>query len=154
MTSQPVGGDPTDRWEMAKVELSLCEHEPVCLGDDWETAQFFPDLQLNYAEDLLWNGDAGGLIGCHADSSTEAVTKRDLRERVAQLATSLRRLGVRSGDRVAEKIELVLRSASFLNPEEQCLPIFTTFMEAAVKRAERHSSRAQCPYRTSPPQPI
>src|SRR5262249_27974765 len=41
------------------------DREPVCVGDDCESAVFFPSLRLNYAENLLRH-DRGALIGCHA----------------------------------------------------------------------------------------
>ena len=44
-------------WSGAIVEG---EPEPVCVGDVVETARFFPDLRLNYAENLLRTDVAGG----------------------------------------------------------------------------------------------
>ena len=79
----------------------ICEgsREPVCTSDDCETARFFPELRLNYAENLLH--DAGSLIGCHADGSHEVVAPDALRRKVSQLARFLQRLGVQPGDIVA-----------------------------------------------------
>ncbi|WP_165838722.1 acetoacetate--CoA ligase [Roseicella frigidaeris] len=76
----------------------------VCVGDAAETAVFFPDLRLNYAECLL-QGPAGApvLTACHGIglAATERLTRGELRSRVARLAAALRRLGVAPGDRVA-----------------------------------------------------
>lgn len=79
--------------------------DPVCLGDSSESASFFPNLRLNYAEVLL--ADRGGaddrpaLSACHVDRRTERLSRGELRERALSLARSLWRLGVRPGDRVA-----------------------------------------------------
>ena len=79
--------------------------EPVCVGDDCEHATFFPRVELNYADNLLSlrvaGADAPALCECRADGSRVRITRGELRERVARLASALERLGVRSGDRVA-----------------------------------------------------
>jgi acetoacetyl-CoA synthetase len=76
--------------------------DPVCVGDACETARFFPDLRLNYAECLLaGHPDQRVLTACHADGSHDRFTRGALRVKVARLATSLQRLGVRRGDHVA-----------------------------------------------------
>jgi acetoacetyl-CoA synthetase len=75
---------------------------PVCVGDACETARFFPDLRLNYAECLLAGSpDQPVLTACHAGGSRDRFTRGALRIAVARLATSLQRLGVRPGDHVA-----------------------------------------------------
>ncbi|MBR1250247.1 acetoacetate--CoA ligase [Bradyrhizobium sp. AUGA SZCCT0169] len=76
--------------------------EPVCVGDACETARFFPDLRLNYAECLLAGSpDQTVLTACHAGGSRDRFTRGALRIAVARLATSLQRLGVRPGLHVA-----------------------------------------------------
>lgn len=76
--------------------------EPVCVGDACETARFFPDLRLNYAECLLAGSpDQPVLTACHGGGSGERFTRGALRAAVAGLASSLQRLGVRRGDHVA-----------------------------------------------------
>ena len=81
----------------------VCEGQPdpVCLGDSCETASFFPNLHLNYAEVLLTgDDDRPALTACHGDGRTEHLTRGELRESVLRLAACLRRLGVHQGDRV------------------------------------------------------
>ena len=73
---------------------------PVCDRDDCETAIFFPDLKLNYAENLLRGGAGQALVGCHADGSRDVVLRHELRDKVIRFAIFLRGLGVESGDRV------------------------------------------------------
>jgi acetoacetyl-CoA synthetase len=76
--------------------------EPVCVGDVCETARFFPDIRLNYAECLLAGSpDQPVLTACHAGGSRDRFTRGALRVAVARLARSLQRLGVRRGDHVA-----------------------------------------------------
>jgi acetoacetyl-CoA synthetase len=78
------------------------EIEPVCVGDECETARFFPGLRLNYADNLLnlsiANADAPALTACHADGRHVHLTRGELRERVARLAQALTELGVGEGD--------------------------------------------------------
>jgi len=75
--------------------------DPVCVGDACETARFFPELRLNYAECLLAGSpDQRVLTACHAGGSRDRFTRGALRVAVARLATSLQRLGVRRGDHV------------------------------------------------------
>jgi acetoacetyl-CoA synthetase len=46
--------------------------DPVCVGDACETARFFPDLRLNYAECLLAGSpDQLVLTACHAGGSRD-----------------------------------------------------------------------------------
>jgi len=74
--------------------------EPVCVGDDVETARFFPDLSLNYAENLLAGDDGrAAVIGCY-DGGTTSLSRTELRLRVRQAAAGLADLGVESGDHV------------------------------------------------------
>lgn len=82
------------------------EPEPVCSADRPEFASFFPNLRLNYAENLLAprspEEDARvALVGRHGDGSREEITRRELRQRVRTVAAHLRALGVEPGDRVA-----------------------------------------------------
>ncbi|MCX4144238.1 acetoacetate--CoA ligase [Paraburkholderia madseniana] len=78
--------------------------EPVCIGDDCEHANFFPQMQLNYADNLLGlsvaSPDAPALTACHADGRRVRLTRAELRERVARLAHALSELGLGEGDRV------------------------------------------------------
>src|SRR3954453_6967589 len=79
--------------------------EPVCDGDDLETATFFPSLDLSYAENLLEPrapGEDEGvpLVPRHGDGGREQLTRRELRERVRRLAAHLHQLGIGRGGRV------------------------------------------------------
>ncbi|MGY1841131.1 MULTISPECIES: acetoacetate--CoA ligase [unclassified Modestobacter] len=78
----------------------------VRTGDDVETARFFPDVSLNYAEALLAplpevDDDAPALTSLHADAPAQRWSRRQLREAVAGTADALAALGIGPGDRVA-----------------------------------------------------
>jgi acetoacetyl-CoA synthetase len=78
--------------------------EPVCDGDDCEHSSFFPQMLLNYADNLLRlsaaKGDAPAVTACHADGRRIHLTRAQLRERVARVAQALSALGLGEGDRV------------------------------------------------------
>ena len=75
--------------------------DPVCLGDVCEGARFFPNLRLNYAENLLTGEpDAPAVTSCHRNRERQRLTRRELQTTVTALALSLNRIGVREGDRV------------------------------------------------------
>lgn len=79
------------------------EAEPVCTGDDCETARFFPGLRLNYAANLLsprWDDAAPAVTALVPGRPAERLSRGALRQRVARLATVLQQLGLRPGDRV------------------------------------------------------
>jgi acetoacetyl-CoA synthetase len=77
----------------------------VCTSDDVETAVFFPDVRLNYAENLLRplpgvDEDSTALTAVHGDGTAEHISRAALRRRVQAAATALSRQGVGVGDRV------------------------------------------------------
>jgi acetoacetyl-CoA synthetase len=79
--------------------------DPVCTEDNCETATFFPNLSLSYAENLLAartpaDDERIALVARHGDGTRRALSRRELREQVRHLAAHLRGLGVHSGDRV------------------------------------------------------
>ena len=81
------------------------EADPVCTGDVCETASFFPNLRLSYAENLLEprGGDQDGRVAIaarHGDGSRQEITRRELREKVRRLAAHMQAMGIGTGDRV------------------------------------------------------
>jgi acetoacetyl-CoA synthetase len=81
------------------------EPEPVCTTDECETASFFPNLRLSYAENLLAartpeDDERVAVVARHGDGSRREMSRRELRERVRHLAAHMRGLGIESGDRV------------------------------------------------------
>ncbi len=81
------------------------ELEPVCTEDCCETATFFPNLRLSYAENLLAasaevDDERVAIVARHGDGSRQELSRRELRERVRRVAAHLRALGVGRDDRV------------------------------------------------------
>jgi acetoacetyl-CoA synthetase len=80
--------------------------ERVCTSDDVEAAAFFPDVRLNYTENILRplpgvDDDAPALTSVHADGAPEHFSRGRLRSVVQVTATALAGQGVGLGDRVA-----------------------------------------------------
>ena len=78
---------------------------PVCTDDGVELARFFPNLSLNYAENVLridCADDAArpAVTAVHASGAYERLTRQELRDRVLALAGSLLGLGIDPGDRI------------------------------------------------------
>lgn len=99
----------SDQFWSAFLDWSRLAHEgsqlPVSTSDQCETAQFFPNLRLNYAESLLRSespaeAQRGAIVAHGADAQPTRLTRGELRSRVLSVASHLRRLGVRPGDRV------------------------------------------------------
>ncbi|MBV9832503.1 MAG: acetoacetate--CoA ligase, partial [Marmoricola sp.] len=80
------------------------EAEPVCEGDDIETAEFFPGLRLSYVENLLREvpgaEDSPAVVAHHAGRPTVRLTRAELRRQVRAAAGELQRRGIGPGDRV------------------------------------------------------
>jgi acetoacetyl-CoA synthetase len=79
--------------------------EPVCLGDECETAVFFPSVGLSFAENLLASGPGRedhrtALTSCDETGLVAHRTRGDLRREVVRVARGLRELGLGPGDRV------------------------------------------------------
>jgi acetoacetyl-CoA synthetase len=72
---------------------------------DVETARFFPDVLLNYAEALLQplpgvDDDSPALTSVHAGRPAERWTRAELRAAVQRTSTALAGVGLHAGDRV------------------------------------------------------
>lgn len=74
---------------------------PVRIGDACETAVFWPNLRLNYAEALLaGSDDALAVLSAGPGGATVELSRGALRDRVQRFAGGLRDLGLRAGDPV------------------------------------------------------
>ncbi len=86
--------------------ICIGDVDPVCHGGDCESAIFFPNLQLNYVENLLAlrnPAEAAGpaITAIHAERPAEHLSRGELQYQVVRLAIALRRLGLQPGDHVA-----------------------------------------------------
>jgi len=71
-------------------------------GETMMDARFFPDARLNYAENLLRNpSDQVAVIDWTEEGPAGEITRAELADRVARLASVLRSWGLEPGDRVA-----------------------------------------------------
>ena len=76
----------------------------VCIGDECETAVFFPDLRLNYAENVLTGRPAQpesfAVTSIQSGGGRRRITRAQLRQQVEMFAQALREQGLGEGDRV------------------------------------------------------
>ncbi|MCI0342564.1 MAG: AMP-binding protein, partial [Planctomycetales bacterium] len=71
-------------------------------ADKMPGARWFPDAEVNVAENLLRRGDAApAIVSRREDAQRRVLTFAALRAEVARLQAALRSAGIRSGDRVA-----------------------------------------------------
>ncbi|MEM7170138.1 MAG: acetoacetate--CoA ligase [Pseudomonadota bacterium] len=101
-------------------------------GDKMPGAQFFPDAQINFAENLLRRRDDGdALVFWGEDKVQRRLSHRALYDGVSQMAGVLKALGVAPGDRVAgfmpnmpETIIAMLATAAIGGVWSSCSPDF------------------------------
>src|SRR4051812_22798806 len=101
-------GSPDDFWCTLLAWSGLVWEgpaEPVRTSADVEKARFFPELRLNYTENLLRavpgaGDDALALTSVHADGSVERLTRGELRTAVRRTSRALADLGTGPGDTV------------------------------------------------------
>ncbi|ONG50406.1 acetoacetate--CoA ligase [Pseudoroseomonas deserti] len=77
--------------------------QPACEGDAIEIARFFPNLRLNFADNLLspaFDDASLALVAVQHGRATQRLTRAELRDRVERVAGALKRLGIGPGDRL------------------------------------------------------
>jgi acetoacetyl-CoA synthetase len=90
------------RWS----QLPFSGSDEIALTEgDVETARFFPDVRLNYAEALLQalpgvDDDRVALTSVHAGRPAERWTRAELRAEVQRTSAALAGIGLRAGERV------------------------------------------------------
>ncbi|GLU37342.1 acetoacetate--CoA ligase [Pseudomonas sp. NBRC 100443] len=112
----PRGGDfhALQRWSVEQAETFWSELWNFCgvIGERGERvlldaermpgARWFPDARLNFAENLLREGEnPEALVFWGEDKVKRRMSRAQLRLAVQQLAGGLRKLGIQPGDRVA-----------------------------------------------------
>lgn len=97
---------PEEFWSAAWDDLGMVGERGervIETGDGLFATRFFPDAQLNVAENLLRHRGPEPAMVFHSedDSIVRELSRDDLRLLVGQLQAALRRAGVTEGDRVA-----------------------------------------------------
>jgi len=118
-------------WEFCGVVGDRGARDGIAL-DTMPGAQFFPDAQLNFAENFLAKlPDGPALIFEGEDGTNRILTGPQIRAAVTRAANGLAKLGVQSGDRVAaclpsipEAVIAMLATASLGAVWSSCSPDF------------------------------
>ena len=75
---------------------------PPTTGEGLRATTFFPEVRLNFAENLLrHDGDSPAICGVSESREDTTITHSELRRQVAAIQQSLLRAGLQIGDRVA-----------------------------------------------------
>lgn len=89
-------------WDYAQVIASRPSTAVLSDAGHLPGARWFPDARLNYAENLLRRrDDVTAIVSLLENGDRRTLTFAELYTQVAQLSSSLRKLGVCPGDRVA-----------------------------------------------------
>ncbi|GAA3925412.1 acetoacetate--CoA ligase [Litoribacillus peritrichatus] len=119
-------------WRFTDV-ISHSKYDPVLVKEgQMPGAEWFPGATLNFAENLLKRRDGKkALVACDEQGHRVSLTYEALYLKVAQLASSLRAIGVRKGDRVAgfmpnvaESVIAMLATSSIGAVWSSCSPDF------------------------------
>ncbi len=119
-------------WEFAEIRTSKPFHTVVDDPYRLPGARWFEGAELNFAENLLrFRDDRTALIFWGEDRARRRVTYAELYREVTRVATALRALGIRPGDRVAgfmpnmpESIIAMLAATSIGATWSSCSPDF------------------------------
>ncbi|NND67468.1 MAG: acetoacetate--CoA ligase [Halioglobus sp.] len=119
-------------WDFCGVVAEGDTATVVADGDRLPGARWFPDVHLNFAENLLRRRDNHPALICLLENGTRAeLSYSELYRKVAQLAAALRADGVQPGDRVAgfmpniaETVVAMLAATSIGATWSSCSPDF------------------------------
>ncbi len=99
-------------WEFVQVKASRQYDEVVTDLSRFPGAKWFPSARMNFAENLLRHRDDHLAFIFKGENQTSArITYAELYNSVVRLATSLRRIGVKPGDRVAAYMPNLIETA-------------------------------------------
>ena len=122
-------------WQWGKVKANSAASDVLVNGDKMPGAQWFPGAKLNFAENLLRHAEVAphqAAVVFHAENGIRReLTYFQLKQQVTQLVSSLKKLGVGKGDRVAgfmpnciESIVAMLATTSLGGVWSSCSPDF------------------------------
>ena len=88
-------------WEFAEIKASRPYDQVLTDEKKMPGAEWFPGARLNFAENMLrYRDDRVALVFRGEDKAGTTMTYKELYDEVAQVARSLREMGVKTGDRV------------------------------------------------------
>ncbi len=100
-------------WKFAGVRSSAKGSRVLVNGDRMPGAQWYPEVRLNFAENLLRRRDAStAMVFWGEDKVKRRVSHRELYDQISRMAQSLRALGVKPGDRVVAYLPNMPEAAS------------------------------------------
>jgi len=119
-------------WDFLDLKYSKKYDDVLIDGDKMPGAKWFSGAKLNFAENLLrFRDDHTAIMSRGEDGKTIKITYKELYDRVARLAKSMRGMGVTKGDRVAgfmpnipESIIAMLAATSIGALWSSCSPDF------------------------------
>jgi acetoacetyl-CoA synthetase len=89
-------------WDFCAVKASVQPTNILTDADKFPGAKWFEGARFNFAENLMGQADESlALIARLENGSRREMTRQELHQRVTQLASTLRKMGVVAGDRVA-----------------------------------------------------
>ncbi len=119
-------------WDFTEIKASESYTQVIDDPDKMPGAHWFPGCKLNFAENLLrFRDDKTALIFKGEDSVRRTLTYRELYTATAQVAASLKKIGIKPGDRVVgfmpnmpESIIAMLAATSLGAVWSSCSPDF------------------------------
>ncbi len=119
-------------WDFCQVIAARRGEQVVVDGERMSGTRWFPDARLNFAENLLRRRDAApGIVFWNEVGRQTTLSFSELHLQTARLAATLRRWGIRPGDRIAallpnlpEAIVAMLAAASVGATFSSCSPDF------------------------------
>lgn len=94
---------PGEFWSRAWDDLNLIGNKGTVAYQSaprFIDAKFFPDAEINVAENLLSHGQGLAIVGILEDGTRTELTYEELRVKSAAVAAAMRNMGIIAGDRV------------------------------------------------------
>jgi len=119
-------------WEYAGIKHTQPYQQVATNLDDMQECRWFEGARLNFAENLLrFQDDKTAIIFKGEGQELKSITYRELYREVAKVASSLRNMGIKEGDRVAgflpntiETVTAMLATTSLGAVWSSCSPDF------------------------------
>ena len=97
--------EPEKFWSTLIHSLGICysgQINPVVSNDELiHDQRFFPNISLNYAENVILNLNSTPIIFINEKGFRQEISKQEIITKVSRLSSYLRSIGIRKGDRIA-----------------------------------------------------